>query len=714
MRTSSLLLLGLVLSACAPDTETACGDGEDEDRDGLTDCADPDCADLDVCVDDADGDNYDELTGDCDDDDPAVNPAADEICDGIDNDCDGLIDDRDPGTEGQATWYRDADGDGWGLEDDTDQACDPGAGWAAQAGDCDDDDPAAYPGAAEVEAPEACMRDLDEDGWGDEFPETVGVEAGTDCDDAVASTNPAQTEAWYDGVDADCDGWNDYDQDHDGDRLEGGGGADCDDLDPEVNSYDDDGDGFDPCGGDCDDDDETIHPGVFELNDGVDNDCDGDIDWLSLGNAGARLAGEGDGDAAGSAVAGMDVDGDGLSDLLIGAPGSDTAGLDAGVVAIVTGPASGELLLDAPDIELRGESAGGLAGSAIAPAGDVDGDGVADLLVGAPMADYRGSGAGAAYLLLGPLETGSLADAARRFAGETIEDQAGTAVAGGGDADGDGRADVLIGAPYGESGGQGAAYLVLDAASSSASLGLERADLILRGIVPGDHAGQAVSLAGDANGDGLADLAVGAPDAGGSGAVYVVLGAAVPSGDLSAADSVLTGLNAGDEAGWSVAWVGDVDWDGHDDLLVGAPGAEGGAGAAYLLLGPFPASGGLDVAGASFVGVSAGDGAGSSVASAGTIDGDRYDDILIGVAAGSDASPVLARGPVWGSVSLAGADGVYVGEASGDHAGAAVAGAGDTDGDGFGDLLIGAPGFDGGATDGGAAYLIVGGPELSL
>jgi hypothetical protein len=709
MRPGLLLLSCLWLGACAPELESVCDDGIDEDKDGRTDCADSDCAEELICEVDADGDRFTESEGDCDDDDYEINPAATEYCDGFDNDCDGLIDDLDPSTQGQQTWYLDADGDGYGLDGESEEACEVPPGHSALPGDCDDDDPVAFPGAAETEDPEACMRDADEDGWGDEFPGAAGVEAGTDCDDGSASTNPGQVESWYDGVDADCDGWNDYDQDHDGDRIEGGGGADCDDEDPEVNSDDDDGDGYHPCDGDCDDDDASIHPGVFELHDGVDNNCDGDVDWLDLGHADARILGVSEGDGAGSAVSALaDVNGDGFDDLLVGAPGVNG---DSGAVYLFHGPIHGDLSTSAADAMLTGEASGDMAGGAITPAGDVNGDGITDLLVGAAQASYRGHEAGAAYLLLGPIESRSLTGAERRFAGETIEDQAGARIAAGGDVDGDGKDDLLIGAPWAESASQGAAYLILNAAQGD-SIGLENADLILRGELSGDQAGYGVAVGGDLNGDGLADVVVGAPQAGGYGRVHVIHGDATPSGSLADDDATISGRANGDQAGHVVAWVGDVDWDGHQDLLIGAPGVGGGAGAAYLVLGPLSAVQSLSAASASFTGLAVGDGAGSWVAAAGDLDSDDYDDVLVGVAPGSGAASALIRGPIWGAHSLSEADGIYAGEAAGDAAGASIAAAGDSDADGYLDLLVGAPAYSDLANNAGAAYLVLGGPEL--
>jgi hypothetical protein len=158
---------------------------------------------------------------DCDDGDGAVNPAAQEICDSRDNDCDSLIDDADPsldlGTAGAT--LDDADGDGYGDDGTLGYACVAPSGSATVGGDCDDGD---------------------------------------------ASVSPGAVETWYDGVDADCSGGSDYDQDGDGQDGDAFSGADCDDLDP------------------------TVYDGAVELCDSVDNDCDGEIIDVDLDLDGVR------------------------------------------------------------------------------------------------------------------------------------------------------------------------------------------------------------------------------------------------------------------------------------------------------------------------------------------------------------------------------------------------------------------------------------------
>ena len=304
---------------------------------------------------------------DCDDANSAINPAATEACNGYDDDCDGLVDDQDPGVADSATWYLDADGDGYGDDAASQQACEQPSGTSALSGDCDDDDPAYNPGATEADCTDPSDYNCDGSvGWADDDGD--GWAACEDCDDRDAAVNPAGVEL-CNGVDDDCDGSVDEDDatdaatwyaDADGD---GYGDADsttlacaapsgtvadatdCDDGDAGVNpaaaeacngvdddcdgsvdegvlsiwyadsdadGYGDAGDSTEACSqpsgsvaddSDCDDDDGTINPAATETCDGADNDCDGTVDEADASDA-ATWYQDHDADGFGDASAG--------------------------------------------------------------------------------------------------------------------------------------------------------------------------------------------------------------------------------------------------------------------------------------------------------------------------------------------------------------------------------------------------------------------------
>jgi hypothetical protein len=558
--------------------------------------------------------------------------------------------------------------------------------------------------------------DADADGWlSDE-----------DCDDSDPAIFPGAVE-WCNGVDDDCDG-----------SVDEGDAADATPW-----YYDADGDGYGSAGShswacappsglvdngdDCDDGDASTYPGAPEVcGDGLVNDCDGDSTpclvsgELDADDGAAMFYGAADGDKAGLSVASAgDVDADGVGDFLIGAPYHDGAAQDAGAALLILGPVTGELGLVSADARLLGKQQDGGAGWAVAGAGDVNADGYDDILVGAPYLDTGGSEAGAALLILGPVAGEvDLSDADASLNGMASYDWTGAAVAGGGDVNGDGHADLLMGGPYVDKGGSnaGSAFLVLGPVSGE--LTLHDADAQLVGEDEHDGAAGALAMVGDVNGDGLADLLVGAPDRSQTGAyaggAYLVLAPVSGEVDLGSAEARLMGEAAHDGAGCAVAGPGDVDGDGYADLLIGASGNDGGgsdAGAAYLLPGTTRGYSALSAAPARLTGAAAFDQAGAALAGAGDVDGDGLGDLLVGApghdAGGTDAGAAyLLLGPVEGERSLSGADITIVGERAADRAGAAVSSAGDADGDGYPDLLIGAPDSDDHGTDRGAAYLV--------
>ncbi|CAN5156257.1 hypothetical protein BH10PSE7_BH10PSE7_09340 [soil metagenome] len=400
------------------------------------------------------------------------------------------------------------------------------------------------------------------------------------------------------------------------------------------------------------------------------------------GANGFEIKGEVAGDRSGNAVSSAgDVNGDGIDDIIIGAPVAGPNGSASGASYVVFGKQSGFAaslnlagLNGTNGFQIRGESAGDFAGRSVSGAGDINGDGFDDLIVGAPSASAGGGGSGSSYVVFGKaagfaanVNLATLSGAAGfEIRGEAAGDNSGYSVSGPGDINGDGFDDLVIGASGAHLNDHGATYVVFGKAQAfpatfqlSALNGANGFEI--RGETANDASGFSVSGAGDVNGDGLADLIVGAhranPHGEDSGASYVVFGRSTGfSGNvnLSALNGVtgfeIRGETGGDYSGFSVGRAGDVNGDGFDDLIVGAPTAGpagGGSGATYVVFGKATSfSPNFDLStlngnnGFEIVGI-AGTLSGMSVSGAGDVNGDGFDDLIVGAPSGDGRAYIV-------------------------------------------------------------------------
>jgi hypothetical protein len=507
---------------------------------------------------------------DCDDADAAVHPEAGETCNEIDDDCDGDVDEEDTDlpAEELSTFYADGDGDGYGNPDSTVVRCVQPSGYTDEGTDCDDDLAEANPGATEI-----CEDGIDNDcdgtgnecGWAetitgpaltlsgdgeDEFGASLALAdgalvVGAPSRDGVGGVYvfPDSATGSLSAEDADLEILGDSPGDKVGARVVELGDVDGD-FAPEVliAAPGDDGGGSDAG---------AVY--LAELN---------FIGHQTTSDLGAAWFGTGGQNRLGTALAALgDLDGDSLDDMAIGAPGHGTGSDRRGAVYVVHGPLTGFQGIEGTSVRLRGHSDGGSAGSAVSRAGDLDGDGFRELLVGAPARDENGSKSGAAYVVLGPASaSGELPELAHTLAGPTNAALAGTAVLGTGDMNGDGYGEVLVGAPGVDVDGMldaGAVYLVYGPVTGDLTLG-EQTQVL--GSAEDMELGSVLGSAGASS-----SLMLGSPS---TSTAWLQLGPV--SGTLSVDElehSVPGG--AGEGTGCAIT-AGSVDIDPYLDLVVGS------------------------------------------------------------------------------------------------------------------------------------------------
>jgi len=421
-----------------------------------------------------------------------------------------------------------------------------------------------------------------------------------------------------------------------------------------------------------------------------------------------------------------DFNGDGRDDILVSSFVYDEGAANRGKVYIVYGKGTGWTTnnnISTADVSFIGKGPSDFLGISIDCAGDVNGDGYEDIIMGAYQAHELSNRHGAAYIMFGGNEWGtnvSVSNANVTYVGEVATDNAGWSVAGAGDVNGDGFGDVIIGAKNSDKNGNNAGQIYVVFGKSGGwpetPKQLDQVNASYLGEQPNDNAGYYIDGAGDVNGDGFDDFLIGAMSndeyGNNAGMAYLILGK--NSGwsmhvNLSNADIKIHGSDESDYLGACVSTAGDFNNDGYDDFMVGAYLADSGGpsqkGAVYLILGskslvdsPF------DVKDSDKIlwGESHNDRLGwhGSCSEAGDVNGDRYDDIILGAPendeqAGNAGQAYLILGTnslIPKSENVGGAaTSSWLGQFAVELGGKGTGGGGDFDGDGYDDIVVSAP-----------------------
>jgi hypothetical protein len=404
-----------------------------------------------------------------------------------------------------------------------------------------------------------------------------------------------------------------------------------------------------------------------------------------------------------------DVNGDGYSDVTVGAQYYDNGETDEGHAFLYHGSATG--LSTTADWTAESDQDSAHLGYAVETAGDVNGDGYSDIIVGAHYYDNGETDEGGAFVHHG---SASGLSTTADWSTESDQDQAGLgdSVATAGDVNGDGFGDVIVGAPYYDSGEthEGRAFIYHGSATGLSTT----ADWTAEGDQAEAYFGYSVGTAGDVNGDGYSDVIVGAPqyenDETDEGRAYVYHGSA--TGLSTTPDWAAESDQDYAWFGHSVWTAGDVNGDGYSDIIVGAPHYDNGdtdEGQAYVYHG---SATGLSAT-ADWTAESDQGGArlGYSVGTAGDANGDGYSDVVVGAYRyDNDVFEAIDAGRAYFYLGSATglstmADWTWKTYQPGAYFGYSVGTAGDVNGDGFSDVIVGAPFYDNGSWDEGRAFV---------
>jgi len=684
---------------------------------------------------DDDGDGFGGLT-DCDDDNAAVHPNAEEVCDGRDNDCDGTIDDF--GTD--VAWYADGDGDGFGDPDSVVRSCEPPEGFVDNGDDCNDGDADTRPGATELcnDADDNCDGAIDEGAPADRlwFPDADGdghgtptssyasctapgdswALAGDDCDDSDPTTYPGADEL-CDGVDNDCDSDVDeeptvapptwyLDLDGDGYGREEGAVTQCQ---APSSAHVTDGD-------DCNDDVATVFPGAPEVCNGEDDDCDGVPDDPPTSGDGSWY---------------VDLDSDGYGDgssaetSCEGGPGMVDNGLDCNDGDPTVNPDGTEVCNDGEDNDCDGTPNACVWPSTLdmgdyyvveprcsgadmgrhGTVGDVDGDGVDELLLGAatdcgPTGDGDG---GAVYVFDGPV-TASTDGSGAAF---EVYGEGGRLGVGGrvvlADLDSDGYLDLLlgeVGREWDDHAGVGSVEIVLGPVTASGSTD-DMVDWFLAGPAYSSYQGFGIELeaVGDVDGDGTTDWASSSlylsPLDSREGGAWLFTSTGSGTDDAEdVATAWFYGTDASENIGSSTCGA-DLDADGHSDWIVTSESYQASSsstvsGAALILYGPVSGEYAPNDADLIFTAESYASAMSQHCENLGDLNADGYEDFITGSHQTGDGAAYV----IWGSTSLqdmaiSDADIKLRGDQTPQQFGYYTGSAGDLNEDGWTDIVVG-------------------------